>query len=201
MGSGGPDDDHEDAARGLPIGEGAPVADEEMSAADARTGRGPTTRDQLPAVFRVGDAVFSGVLVVMVVLLLGVVGYNVFGRYVLGRSLAWADEAARYLFIWVIFLGGALAHFRREHIAVEFFAQKLPRVGQVGLAIVRELVILFVLGIMLWGSVRVIGTTFGTSALLGVPNNIVNWPVPISASLMAVMSIYRLARVVTVQEV
>ena len=183
------------------IPEGEPVADDDVDAADPRTGRGATERSDLPVFFRIGDAAVSAILVVLLVVLLGVVGYNVFGRQVLSRSPAWADEAARFLFIWIIFLGAAVAHFRREHIAVEFFVQKLPQAGQMALAVIREVIILAVLGIMLWGSVRVISTTFGSSALLGVPNNTINWPVPLSAGLMVLMSGYRLARVFAAKEV
>jgi TRAP-type transport system small permease protein len=171
-----------------------PVAEQQVEAADARTGRGPVARVELPAFFRYADLVFSGLLAVLVAVMLVVVGWNVIGRFALGQSLTWSDEAARYLFIWMIFLGAALAHFRAEHISVEFFRDKAPPVVRLAAKVVRELIILGVLGIMLWGSVQVMQTTFGASALLGVPFNVVNAAVPVSAALMVLMSGYRLVR-------
>lgn len=179
-----------------------PVADiEATSAGDVRTGRGPTTREELPLPFRIGDRIFNAGLVVLMVLLLVTVGYNVFGRYVLGSSLAWADEGSRYLFIWIIFIGAALAHWRDEHIAVEFLVVKLPLAGRLALGVLKELIVLFVLGIMLWGSVRVVQTTLGASPLLGVPYNVINVSVPTAALLMVPMSLYRLGRTLVVHDV
>ena len=48
-------------------------------------------------------------------------------RYVLGSSLSWSEELARYLFIWVIFLGVASAARRGQHMAVE----ALPRFSRI----------------------------------------------------------------------
>lgn len=44
-----------------------------------------------------------------------------FSRYVLGNSIAWTEEMARYLLVMVGFLGSAMAVRKGTHIAVEFF--------------------------------------------------------------------------------
>jgi len=41
-------------------------------------------------------------------------------RYVFNNSIAWTEEIARYLLIYVTFLGSALAVRNKSHIAVEF---------------------------------------------------------------------------------
>lgn len=53
-----------------------------------------------------------------------------FSRYVLGDSIAWTEEMARYLLILVCFLGGAMAVRKNSHIMVEFFYRYMP--GAVG---------------------------------------------------------------------
>jgi TRAP-type C4-dicarboxylate transport system permease small subunit len=40
-------------------------------------------------------------------------------RYVLSLPLTWSEEAARYLNIWAVLLGAALAVKRREHLRVD----------------------------------------------------------------------------------
>lgn len=173
---------------------GNPRVGEQAEAADARAGHGPVHQRDLPLPFRVPDRVVNAVLVVLVAAMLVVVGWNVYGRFVLSQSPAWADEAARYLFIWMIFLGAAVAHLRREHISVEFFVAAAPRPVRLAAAVARELVILGVLGVMLWGAILVMTSTFGSSAMLGIPFNAVNVVVPIAAMLMGVVSLYRLVR-------
>jgi TRAP-type C4-dicarboxylate transport system permease small subunit len=60
---------------------------------------------------------------------------GVFSRYVAGRALPWYDELARYLFIWMCFLGAAVAIRRRAHFGVNLlvarFAPPLRRAARV----------------------------------------------------------------------
>lgn len=62
---------------------------------------------------------------VMLTILVIVVLIAVFFRYVLGDSLPWSEEVARYLCIWVGFIGASVALSRRVHIGVEFFVDRL----------------------------------------------------------------------------
>lgn len=47
-------------------------------------------------------------------------------RYIFNNSLSWSEELIRFLFVWLTFLGGALAINNKTHIAVEFFIELLP---------------------------------------------------------------------------
>ncbi len=44
-----------------------------------------------------------------------------FSRYVMGNSIAWTEEMARYLLVMVGFMGGAMTVRKGSQIAVEFF--------------------------------------------------------------------------------
>jgi TRAP-type C4-dicarboxylate transport system permease small subunit len=61
----------------------------------------------------------------LLTILVGVVLVAVFFRYVLGNSLPWSEEVARYLCVWVGFIGASVALNRRVHIGVEFFVDRL----------------------------------------------------------------------------
>jgi hypothetical protein len=51
---------------------------------------------------------------------------NVVGRYGFGAGFAGAEEVARLLFVWLVFLGAILALRRRAHLGVELVVQRLP---------------------------------------------------------------------------
>jgi len=51
---------------------------------------------------------------------------GVAGRYVLGRPLAWSDELAVVLFIWLVFWTGAFVLSMREHVAFDVVYDLLP---------------------------------------------------------------------------
>ena len=51
---------------------------------------------------------------------------NVVTRYGFGFSLAWGEEVARFLMIWVTFLGAGLALREGRHVAIEILQDRLP---------------------------------------------------------------------------
>jgi len=55
-----------------------------------------------------------------------VVFLGVFFRYVLGRPLAWTGELARYLFLYLSFVGISVAVRKKEHISISFILSPLP---------------------------------------------------------------------------
>lgn len=146
----------------------------------------------LPAVFRWIDTVFKTVMVAMLSVLVVIVAANVFGRFVLNRSLATADELSRFLFIWVIFLGAALAHLHREHIAIDFLAGLLPARMRRPLLVLQELLIGGVLVFLLISAWNVMGNGQGVSPLLRIPLNWVNVSVLVGAVIMLSVTLYRI---------
>lgn len=54
------------------------------------------------------------------------VAVQVFCRYVLNQSLFWSEELARYLLVWLTFLGASAAYHRRAHPGVDIFYNRMP---------------------------------------------------------------------------
>jgi TRAP-type C4-dicarboxylate transport system permease small subunit len=46
-------------------------------------------------------------------------------RYVLKQPLPWSEELARFLFVWVVFLGSAVAIKEKAHVGLEYFVDQL----------------------------------------------------------------------------
>jgi TRAP-type C4-dicarboxylate transport system permease small subunit len=66
--------------------------------------------------FRKLAAVLEWWSVLLLVLMVALVCVGVFFRYILNASLAWYDEFASYLLVWLTFYGAVVASQRRRHI-------------------------------------------------------------------------------------
>jgi TRAP-type C4-dicarboxylate transport system permease small subunit len=55
-----------------------------------------------------------------------VVAVQVFCRYVLNQSLFWSEELARFLLVWLTFLGASCAYYRKVNPGVDFLYSKMP---------------------------------------------------------------------------
>src|SRR3972149_10578137 len=77
-------------------------------------------------------------LALMVVL----VCLGVFFRYVIDASLAWYDEFASYLLVWLTFYGAVSASYRRRHIGFGAVVSRLMPATAEKLEIVAEVLVL-----------------------------------------------------------
>ncbi|MBY5989880.1 TRAP transporter small permease [Roseovarius atlanticus] len=81
-------------------------------------------------------------LILMLSAMALIVGANIFLRYFTAQSLPWADEAARYLMIWLTFTGAGLILRIGGHVAITNLQDKLPAIGQ---KLLRTLIVLILL--------------------------------------------------------
>ncbi len=77
-------------------------------------------------VSRTSERIVQYTLVGMVGLMTVIIIIQVFMRYLFLYSLSWSEEVARYLMIWVSFLGASLALKHGFHIGVEFVINRIP---------------------------------------------------------------------------
>ncbi len=70
--------------------------------------------------------ILEWLLCVLMVALVVVVFAQVLLRYLTYQPLAWTEEAARFVFVWLCLLGAAAATRRGGHFAVDYVPRKLP---------------------------------------------------------------------------
>ncbi|MFW5806709.1 MAG: TRAP transporter small permease [Spirochaetota bacterium] len=132
------------------------------------------------------------VLIVLVIVMFIVVGLNVFTRYVLNSSLGWADELARFLFIYVSLLGAVLAYQTNEHVSLDLV---LVRIGnrriQTALRVVSQLLIVIALGFFTFFSFEVATSARNVSPALDIPMSLVYGVMPFAGLVMFVMAILK----------
>lgn len=111
-------------------------------------------------------------------------------RYVLGESLSFSEELARYMFIWSVAMGSALALKTRSHIGVELLVERLPKsLGNQakGLACLISLVFY---GMLIWyGFEMVVETMDQESPALELPMGYVYLSIPLSAIVLFICEI------------
>lgn len=55
-----------------------------------------------------------------------IVAVQVFFRYALNSSLFWSEELARFMLVWLTFLGASAAYRRRVHPGVDVLYRRMP---------------------------------------------------------------------------
>jgi TRAP-type C4-dicarboxylate transport system permease small subunit len=126
-------------------------------------------------------------VVIVLTAVLAVMGFTtVVFRYVLQSSLFWGDEFLRYLMIWLVFLGGALATRHRALITVDIFTQPLPhRARALTTSAVFAAATLFLLALASI-SLELARRSAGTvSASMGIPMEWMYLVFPVGLGLMA----------------
>jgi TRAP-type C4-dicarboxylate transport system permease small subunit len=73
------------------------------------------------------DGILEWIVATAMAMLVVIVFSQVVLRCLTYQPLAWTEEAARYIFIWLCLLGAAAAARRGQHFAVEFLVRLLPR--------------------------------------------------------------------------
>jgi TRAP-type C4-dicarboxylate transport system permease small subunit len=87
-------------------------------------------------------------LSVMVVIITAQVGM----RFILGSSIGWSEELARYCFIWLVFIGISYGVKKQRHIKIDAFLRLLHAKQQIKLEIiVNILFLLFAIFLLIYG--------------------------------------------------
>ncbi|SMF04507.1 TRAP transporter small permease [Desulfovibrio gilichinskyi] len=131
-------------------------------------------------------AVLYWISVSSMTIMLGLIFFQVVSRYFFGHTFEWSEELARFLFVWVVFLGSALIMGESGHLAVQILPNKFKGTG-VGVAI--EILInlcsyAFTLLLLIQGAKMTSVMTFQMAPGLGISMSVVYSIIPISASLM-----------------
>lgn len=110
--------------------------------------------------------------VIALALMSAVIVAQVFCRYVLNSSLSWSEELARYLFIWMIYIGISYGVKLDKHICVDAVYSFAPKSIKRYYAIVSYLLFLLFAVAMVYFGILVVGMQISSgqvSPAMGVP--------------------------------
>jgi TRAP-type C4-dicarboxylate transport system permease small subunit len=134
------------------------------------------------------DRLLANILVILMTAMVLNVLWQVASRFLLGSPSSFTDELARYLMIWVGILGAAYVAGQNMHVAIDVLPRRFSPKTQKRLALlVRVLIILFALGAMVVGGLRLVYITHvldQNSPALQVPLSVVYVVIPVSGLLI-----------------
>lgn len=118
--------------------------------------------------------------------LVGVLAVQVASRQLPGVYVPWTEEVSRFLFVWLAFLGTALAFQRNAHVAITLLAERAgPRLALALGLFVRALVVGFALIMLVYG-LRLCLSTRMVSTVLRLPMWLPYAAIPVAGALMTV---------------
>ncbi|MCC7281449.1 MAG: TRAP transporter small permease subunit [Acetobacteraceae bacterium] len=134
------------------------------------------------------DAALALFCALLLAVLVVVVAIGVLSRG-LGSPVAWSDELARYLLVWLGFAGTMLAARRRAHIRIEVFIDRLPaRARRAAEIAIQVMVGAFGLALAWWGA-GLIGRNLDVEAIsLPVPQALLYLPLPLAGIVLAIQA-------------
>lgn len=150
---------------------------------------------RLEALSRILNVWVERTLAALGITMAAVVALQVFFRYVLNHSLFWSEELARYLLVWLTFLGATVAYRRQANPGIDVLTRRLSEPSRKMSAMVVHASALGLFVVMIY-----FGTEFAhfvrmqISPALGLPKWIPHSIVPISGAILAVHALGFLAR-------
>lgn len=122
-----------------------------------------------------------------------IVGWQVFGRYVLNSSPSWSEQAALTLMIWYVSLAAAAGVREGFHIRIVALENALAPPRKRIMRICADLVVAACgVAMAVWGGELVLRTWEHTIPSLGLPRGLAYAGLPIAGALITVFALERL---------
>ena len=144
-----------------------------------------------------GERAFEFFCAIIFLGMIGLVFVNAFLRYVFRSSFPPSEEWARFLFIYITFIGGIEAFYRHKHIAVDMFVNLLEGASRKTVDIIASLFMLAALVLLLFGGISVVLQTLDTySVATNVNMAFINGTLPVMAFAAIVIHLRDIVRLI-----
>jgi TRAP-type transport system small permease protein len=135
------------------------------------------------------------------IVLVILIGTEVFFRYAVGRALSWPEEVLGFVFVWFTLLGVVLLTESGEHIEFSFLSNRLgPRVGQILAVFTQVLIALFSILMMVHGYTYAVMFRFESTPASGINTLWLNLSLPICGLLILFYAHLNIIRILKAPE-
>lgn len=137
----------------------------------------------------------EGLAILMLLIMTSLIIAQVGGRNLLNLGWPWAEELARYAGLGLVYMAAPLLLMRDKHIQVDIVSSRIRGLAGRWLHVVNETLVLAFCCLFLWGAWAFLKKAgqFSTPAL-GIPNTVYYMPALLGMLLLALVSVYRLQR-------
>ncbi|MBP1932251.1 TRAP transporter small permease [Ammoniphilus resinae] len=137
-------------------------------------------------------------IVTMTIGIVVCVALQVLFRYVFAYSAPWTEEIARFMFIYLTFVGSAVCMKEKTHITIEVLIEVLPKWLRSTTLILVQLLTMWFLVVVLIGSWQMVlsSTEVRSASLIWLNYSYVYFALFFGAVLMLIYSIFRLYELV-----
>lgn len=102
--------------------------------------------------------------VVLILVMFVIIILQVFYRYVLNNSLPWTEEIARFIMVWMVFLGTSMVSKRKLNMSLDFLIKRLPLGVQKPIDILLQIYLIFFLFILFKQGIVLVESAFSQVA-------------------------------------
>jgi TRAP-type C4-dicarboxylate transport system permease small subunit len=131
-----------------------------------------------------------------------IVGWQVFGRYVLNDSPSWSEPLSLYLMSWFIMLGAAVGVRESVHLGLDIVRYVMPPAIQKAMDLLSlGLIVLFGIGMAYYSTLLAMGTWSATIPVLGWPGGTDFFPMIVGGAMISLFALERFIDVAIGEEV
>ena len=149
-------------------------------------------KTMIDIVYKGLERIIRYLVLVLLSLMVIIVFANVVSRYYLHFSLAWSEEVARFMLVWLVFLGSFLAYVNDEHLGLDILVKKFPPLLRKIVALgVNLRLICSLYAVMEGGYLMMIANFDWLSSAAEIPQGYVYLIIPVSCGLMILQTILK----------
>jgi TRAP-type C4-dicarboxylate transport system permease small subunit len=143
----------------------------------------------------IGDRIYVAICVTLLAALVITVSAGIGSRYFFNEPFDWTEELVTLIFIWIAFLGAAVASARHKHVVVDFItAKSSPFVRNIISAVSDLFIIMFLVMVMTGAVILVPQMMTHESVALNIPKSVYYFAVFASSLLIFLIHITSLIR-------
>lgn len=120
-----------------------------------------------------------------------IIGWQVFGRFILQSSPSWTEQASLILMIWYVMLAAAAGVYEGFHIRIGLLEERLGERAKPVLRLVNVIVALMGLALLVYGAQLCWLVRGNIVPSLGISRAVAYAPLPIAGLIMTIFAIGR----------